>query len=154
MHDIAGIGSAPPFTFEAYLNHVGPKIFKCWYDLERLGPKEKLNIIGEHLKLDINYGKRPWQVMTQIYTFRNLVAHGKSEVIKQKEEIPLKKLSDSHLGEMAPTKWGAYCTKKNAIKAREDVKKMVKKIHEAGSFDDDYPFIHGIQLHCSSLLQE
>ena len=34
------------FTLEAYLNHIGPKIFKCWGDLERLGPREKVNIIA------------------------------------------------------------------------------------------------------------
>ena len=44
------------FTFEAYLNHIGAKIFSCWEDLERLSPKEKLNVIAERLRsLSENY---------------------------------------------------------------------------------------------------
>jgi len=32
------------FTLEAYFNHIGPQLFKRWPDLERLGPKGKLNV--------------------------------------------------------------------------------------------------------------
>src|SRR5271156_3759617 len=30
------------FAFEAYLNHIGPKLFQSWSELERLPPLEKL----------------------------------------------------------------------------------------------------------------
>jgi len=29
------------FTLEAYLNHIGSRLFQCWNDMERLGPNEK-----------------------------------------------------------------------------------------------------------------
>ena len=138
------------FTFEAYLNHVGPKVFECWLDLERLGPREKLNIIAEKLNLEIDYGIRPWQVMTQIFAFRNRIAHGKTEIVKRQETVSYSEQSDNKLGTMAPTKWEEYCTKENAIRAREDVESMVKAIHIAGCFEDDYPFVHGVQIHCGS----
>ena len=54
------------FTLEAYLNHIGTKIFSCWEDLERLSPKEKLNVIAERLNVEVDYGKRPWQIMKKI----------------------------------------------------------------------------------------
>jgi hypothetical protein len=42
------------FTLEAYLNHIGPKVFNCWAAIERLGPKEKLDIITEKIGLTID----------------------------------------------------------------------------------------------------
>lgn len=138
------------FTFEAYLNHIGPNVFNCWQDLERLKPREKLNIIAEKLMLNINYGIRPWQIMTQLFAFRNRIAHGKSEIVKSQEIVSYDVQSDNKLGTMAPTKWEEYCTQENAIRSREDVQSMVETIHEAGCFEDNYPFLHGFQLHCGS----
>jgi len=39
------------FTLEAYLNHIGPKLFDDWHDLERLRPHEKLNTVLEKLQI-------------------------------------------------------------------------------------------------------
>ena len=106
------------FTLEAYLNHIGPKVFKCWDDLERLAPRKKLNVIAERLQVDINYGKRHWQVMKNLFGFRNDIAHGKSEDVKSSKVVPLDKYSDRSLGEYVRTKWEKYSTRENAIKAR------------------------------------
>ena len=68
------------FALEAFLNHIGHNLFKCWDDLERrLGPREKLNIIAERLQVDVNYGILPWQIVKDLFDFRNEIAHGKSK---------------------------------------------------------------------------
>ena len=59
------------FSLEAYLNHLGPKIFRCWESLERLSPKDKLNVVADKIGLEINYGVRPWQVMKDLFGFRD-----------------------------------------------------------------------------------
>lgn len=142
------------FTLEAYLNHIGPKVFKCWDDLERLAPRKKLNVIAERLQVDINYGKRHWQVMKNLFGFRNDIAHGKSEDVKSSKVVPLDKYSDRSLGEYVRTKWEKYSTRENAIKAREDVEKIVHTLYEAGHFKDDYPFVKGNQLHGATVIDE
>ena len=128
------------FTREAYFNHIGPQLFKCWFDLERLGPKEKLNVIGERLEVKIEYDKRPWQVMKHLFGFRNDIAHGKSQLIKVSKIVPHRQFSDVRLGELVLTKWEKYCTQKNAKKAREDVEAIINELHGSGKFKPDYPF--------------
>jgi len=142
------------FTLEAYFNHIGPQLFKCWSDLERLGPNEKLNLITERLGVKIEHGKRPWQVMKVLFGFRNDIAHGKSQFIKLSEIVPHRKFSDVSLGEQVKTEWEKYCTKINAQKAREDVEKIIMALHERGKFKPAYPFTAGIQSHSATYSNE
>lgn len=132
------------FTLEASLNHVGSKLFSCWDDLESLSPKKKLNIITERLNVKINYGIRPWQVMKDLFGFRNDIAHGKSIKIKTSEILPLEKYPDDIV--FIQTRWEKYCTKKNAERAREDVEHIVKTIHKASGIRNEYPFVCGFQV--------
>ncbi len=142
------------FTLEAYFNHIGPQLFKCWSDLERLGPKEKLNIIAERLSIKIEYGKPPWQVMKHLFGFRNDIAHGKSQIIRLSKIVPQRKFSDIRLGELVRTEWEIYCTKINAQKAREDVEAIINELHKNGKFKPDYPFFTGIQSHSATYSNE
>mgnify|MGYP001568389858 CR=1 FL=1 len=140
------------FTLEAYLNHIGPKIFSCWDDLERLSPKEKLNVISDRLKVKIDYGVRPWQVMKDLFGFRNDIAHGKSIKIKANVILPLEQNSDDTLYGFEKTKWEKYRTKKNAIKAREDVESIINILYKTSGIKSDYPFVKGFQLHSAVVI--
>src|SRR5262249_49163540 len=66
------------FAFEAYLNHVEPKVVKGWKKLEkkRLSPKVKLDLICEVLEIELP--KRPRQTIKKLIKFRNTLAHGRS----------------------------------------------------------------------------
>lgn len=141
------------FTLEACLNHVGPKLFDPWSDLERLGPHEKLKVILEKLQIHADHGKRPWQVMRDLFRFRNDIAHGKSEVVRTNSKVPIHRHTDTDFG-FVQTKWEKYCTRANAEKAREDVEKIIKTIYETGQFENDYPFIHGLQAGSATVVGE
>lgn len=141
------------FTLEAYLNHIGPKLFDQWYDVERLSPQEKLKLVLERLQIHANYGKRPWQVMRQLFSFRNDIAHGKSEVVKTKSNVPIRKHSENDFC-FVQTKWEKYSTIANAQQAREDVEKIIKIIYEVGQFENDYPFIHGFQVGSATVVEK
>ena len=134
------------FTFEAYLNHIGQKIFKCWDSKERLSPKDKLNVISKKIDLEIDYGRRPWQVMKSLFGFRNDIAHGKSTKIKEKMKISPKELSEGKINQFTEIGWEKYCSKSNATRAREDVEKMVEELHNASGIKDEFPFIRGMQI--------
>jgi hypothetical protein len=55
------------FAFEAYLNHVGPKIIKTWPSLERLSPRAKFDLLCELLELRFETGKRPRQTIEELH---------------------------------------------------------------------------------------
>ena len=98
FHQYAGSLVFTAFSLEAYLNHIGPKVFKNWAALERIGPKEKLDIIAEKVGLNVDYGKRPWGIMKQLFGFRNDIAHGKSIKIAEEQVVPLGKEDDCMRG--------------------------------------------------------
>ncbi len=132
------------FTLEAALNHIGDKIFRCWNDLERLGPREKINLLGEKLAVDIDYGNRPWQIIKELFGFRNKVGHGKTKKININPVVPFDQYSfDEEYFAVLKSDWEKYCTKDNAEKARNDVDDIIRILYKAGNFKDDYPFDFG-----------
>ena len=139
------------FTLEAYLNHIGPGPFNSWSGLERLAPKDKLNIIAEKIGLEINYGDRPWQVMKDLFGFRNDIAHGKSVTVKETVTISVKKFNDEGIHNWAKTRWEKYCTENNAKRARKDVSKIILCLHNAAGIDES-PFQTGIQMARAKIL--
>ena len=121
----------------------------------RLSPKEKLNVIADRLSVNINYGKRPWQIMKNLFQFRNDIAHGKSIKIKSEKILPLEEHSDDDFSELFErTRWEKYCTEKDAVTAREDVEAIVKIMHKTAGFENDYPFVSGFQIHGATVVDE
>jgi len=136
------------FSFEAFLNHIGKKLFKshAWAAIERLSPKEKLHVIAELLNVQIDYGARPWQIIKTLFDFRNSIAHGKTVTLKESELVAMNDDFDRRFRSILLTEWEAHCTRDNADRAREDVQTMIETLHKACNFTDDFPFVPGIQL--------
>lgn len=134
------------FTLEAALNHVGQSVFSCWQDLERLAPRKKLNVLAERIGVEVDYGRPPWLVMNDLFGFRNDIAHGKSEIMRSNEVLPLREHTEENFHAYVMTRWESYCTQRNAEKAREDVEKIVRALYEKAQLEDDYPFTRGSQL--------
>ncbi|MBN2568657.1 MAG: hypothetical protein JXB42_04405 [Deltaproteobacteria bacterium] len=141
------------FALEAYLNHVGAIIFKCWDDLEKLAPKQKLNVIADRLGVKVEYGKRPWQTI-ELFKFRSNIAHGKSIKIEDNKILSIDDYSEYQEYELLLTNWEKLCTQKNVEKAREDVKAIVKKINTAAGFKSDHPCSGGFQFVETSVITD
>jgi len=152
-HLIMGSLVFTAFTFEAFLNHIGSKVYFCWDDLEKLSPKEKLNVISEKIELKVDYGIRPWQSITELFQFRNDIAHGKNQniSISKTESLEKHNKNSSPLKFRAETRWEKYCTRINAEKARQDVIAMINIIHSAAKMED-YPFQMGFEMGGSTVL--
>jgi hypothetical protein len=141
------------FTLEAYLNHVGPNLLPCWEYLERQNPKEKLRLIAKHLGITVNFGNRPWKIMSELFEFRNTIAHGKSMTFKPSVKVVLLEEHQTDIS-MAKTRWELFCTQQNAERARADVEKMVFTLYEAAKsagHPTGYPFVKGGQYSDVSL---
>ena len=143
------------FTLEAYLNHIGQRIFACWNDLERLSPSKKLNVITEKLGVAKDDSKRPFQTVSSLFKFRNDVAHGKSVQLKSEDQIRvIDDKFDEYMHDPLETRWQKYCTLKNAERAREDVEKIIKLLHEVSGITDDMLFNVGMWFGSSTLLPQ
>ncbi len=144
------------FTMEAFLNHIGQSIFKCWDDLERpLSPSAKHNLIAEKLGVDKDEGKRPYQTLTELFKFRNSIAHGKSVTLKVDNEIRLvDEASNKYMHEFLQTPWEEYCTSENAKRALKDVEIIITELHKAAGITGDRPFTFGMQSSSATLLPE
>lgn len=145
------------FALEAFLNHVGPHLFGHWEYLERLSPKKKLYLIAERLVVNVDMSKRPWQIIDELFEFRNEIAHGKTKKFK-----PPLKIRDAGKDELpaqwiAQTPWEAFCTERNAIKGRKDVEKIVTVVcnsARAKNVDVGWPFFSGFQTGETSLYKK
>ena len=141
------------FAYEAYLNHIGPKIFKSWDALERLSPKQKTNVIAEKLSVVVNYGEMPFQIIRELFKFRNDIAHGKSVVLEGEDIQSLEKYNeDPHYLELR-TDWEQSCTLENAENSRTQIEAAVHILHEAAGIKGEYPFVHGFTIDGGSLIE-
>lgn len=143
------------FTLEAFLNHIGQSIFKCWNDLEQLSPTRKLNLIAEKLEIEKDDGKRPFQTVCKLFKFRNDVAHGKTVYLKSENQVRVVDYKfNQHMREFLQTPWENYCNLKNAERAREDVEEICRIIHKTSGITDDILFSFGMQVGSATLLPE
>jgi hypothetical protein len=142
------------FTLEAYLNHIGKRIFGCWDDLEQLSPQKKLNVIAEKLKVEKDDGKRPFQTVKELFKLRNDIAHGKSVFLKSENQISATDAElDNYMHRLLETEWEKYCNIENTQRAREDVKSIIQKLHNASGLSE-YVFDLGIGGGLASVIPE
>jgi len=143
------------FAFEAYLNHVGPTVFACWEQLERLPPWSKFELLCETLGVQFSNGQgmRPLQTIVELLEFRNTMAHGRSIEIKPKPELrDLNDKLDAYLGELPLAHWERLVkTADFAQKAREDVQKVLEKLHAARPDPKEGLFTFGIGMHSATI---
>ena len=141
------------FTLEAYLNHIGQRIFKCWKDLEWLSPSRKLNVIAEKLEVKKDDAKRPFHTVSKLFKFKNDIAHGKSIYLKSEDQIRV--VDDTlreYMHELSKTPWEKYCNLRNAERAREDVESIIQTLHKTSNITDGTLFAFDISSSLATLL--
>jgi hypothetical protein len=121
------------FTFEAYLNHIGKKLFSCWDLFEKAVNREgKLDIVCKRLGIkDFPKGKRPRQTVRKLLEFRDKLAHGKT--IPLGPEITFldaDQYLERFIEEPLLAEWEKYCKESNSKIAREDIKIIIELIQE------------------------
>lgn len=144
------------FTLEAFLNHAGSHLYPHWDYLECLSPKKKLDLITEHLSIKCDASKAPWQIINELFRFRNEIAHGKSTIFKAPPKFLDLGKEEPPADWIARTPWEAFCTESNAIRGRKDVEMIVKTIcksAKAQKIDLGRPFFSGLQTGGITLVQ-
>jgi hypothetical protein len=135
------------FSLEAYLNWLGSKLFPHWTYLKRLGPKEKLALISNHVGVKIHLGRRPWQIVKTLFGFRNVIAHGESKPLKSEIEETIDDDLDERLGNFTLSRWENFCTCENAERTRVDVEQIAQELLAAAKLENEsYPSTFGMQF--------
>jgi hypothetical protein len=142
------------FTFEAFLNHIGVRLFATWEDMESLSPMQKLSVLCERLNVNFDKGARPFQSLTTLVKFRNALAHGKTEKLNPKPTIEdAEKVAKSIRDDRPRTDWELLCSPEFASRAREDLKQVVEQLHGAAKIKDESPFMMGFTLRSASKVE-
>lgn len=142
------------FSFEAYLNHAGACVVTCWDDIERLPPFAKFNLLREVLKVDFPQGNaaRPLQTISELIEFRNTVAHGRTgEIEPPATKRDINDKLDHQLGDRPLQDWERRIkTDDFAKRAREDVKNVLNRLHDARPKPKEGLFAFGVGLHSAT----
>jgi hypothetical protein len=142
------------FYVEALLNWLGPHLIPHWKYLERLTPHEKLDLLADIIQVKPDFGSRPWQIVKDLFNFRNTLAHGKPENIASEGYADLKAILESGKQDLVRTKWENFGTEENAVRAQEDVEKIATILYEKAKIEHEGPrgpFSFGFQMRHASV---
>jgi len=131
-------------SVEAYLNHLGPIRFKCWASLERLAMESKLTLLLEDMGKSADFARRPFQTLKVMVSFRNALAHGKTETV---EAETIQKLLPGQRPEYPYGDWERLCNQKDAGRFLDDSKAMIEQLHSWAGLDTRLLFSLGGGMH-------
>jgi len=120
-------------TLEAYLNHLGNILFsETWEKIERgTSTLAKLLLISEKINYSPNFSSRPFQSFTSIFAYRNLIVHGKTEVVDTPIANPKNKLMPVKF----LVKWEKMTTITNANMFYDDMVRIIESLHKHQQID-------------------
>ncbi|MEI8719786.1 hypothetical protein [Mesorhizobium sp. ISC11] len=85
-HEVMACLTMIAFAIEANVNFIGSKVMNPWD--EALPTKEKMKLVSQKLGFGADFGKRPYQTVTELKQFRDALAHGKPiELTREFEAI-------------------------------------------------------------------
>lgn len=137
------------FTFEAYLNHLGEKTIRFWEEIEPIKIMDKYSVLCKNMDITPDFSKRPYQTLRALFKFRNAIAHGKSQILRETKKVS----SQDSLHNYAPkAHWEEYSVVQNAKRAKDDVSQIIIELHKAAGLGE-YPFISGMAIGETSVIE-
>jgi len=146
------------FTFEAYLNHIGPRTVADWPSKERFAIWSKFKILRKALGVTFPRGKsvRPLKTIADLFEFRDSLAHGRSLDLKAEKLQSLaafEKDQSDLVGSQLRTDWESRIQNPAfAELAREDVEAVIRALNAARQDNNDILFNSGIGFHSATLV--
>jgi len=93
------------FTVEAYLNSLGARKIEFWDQIERIPWRKKVEVLHLHAGKELDWGSKPLQYASQLFTLRDKLAHGKAELIEGPVCASRQEAEDKLAGEMLNPPW-------------------------------------------------
>lgn len=120
------------FKHEAFINHIGPRLFDDWNERQSLDAKQTR--VLTHLRITVDKGKRPFQTLGELFKARNQLAHGQPANLTHIHKI--ERGTREQIRQTKPLAlWEKACTLEFAERAYEDTEKIAELVWEAGGFD-------------------
>ena len=111
------------FCIEAFLNSAGRVWVPNWDLLEKkLQPSEKLTVVCTCLGIQENSGQSPFQCLPVLFKYRNWLAHGKDERVREAVRAPTNELRNAV--------WGAPLHEQQKILVPSKVRRYLMQADE------------------------
>jgi hypothetical protein len=133
------------FAFEAFLLHVGKKLFSENNDYLYFPIKNKLIYIDQKYSMEINLGVRPFQTITILFDKRDKLAHAKDDKIINNYATNYGNSAEKHYEKRLKTDIENYCIIENAIIAKEDARRCIETIADRVGIDKIELFRMGME---------
>lgn len=135
------------FSFEAYLNHLGSKRIPFWDEIESIRVLDKYNVLAKQFSINPDYGRKPYQILKELFKFRNSLAHGKSKILTYSAVVD----ATVNVHDYEPHEhWEEFCTLENAKLVRVEIEKLITELNIAAS-EGEFPFQSGMTISHLSL---
>ena len=129
-HRCLTIGVLASFLVEAYANHAGAVLDQNWNSIERkIGNTfNKLDHIASKLNTKIDWDRPPFQLLRDIFAFRDSIAHGKTLTLTEPERIGTGVVALS-AADVPRADWERRCEPTTVRQWIEAVEEMIRYLH-------------------------
>jgi hypothetical protein len=119
------------FCIEAYLNLMGSTCLRYWDEIDKAPVLAKLRLLMAEFRVHFEEGKRPLQTVSDLFRYRNWMAHSKAGLIEEEKEIKNEDdIEDAVLFDLPRHKWEKFVTRQKAKQCLEDVAAVIGALNE------------------------
>jgi hypothetical protein len=122
------------FKFEAFLNDIGTRLLPFWEQMDHLPHRNKLAVIAMQVGVDPDFGKRPFQTLTDLFAARNQLAHARPQSLSQ-TGVAESGTREELRRRMPLTKWESLSTLAFAELAYHDTEEIADLLWAAAGFN-------------------
>lgn len=117
------------------MNHIGEAKLPFWSIVEpKLSWKAKLELVAQQLGVELDYGHRPFQSLSELFKFRDKLAHGKTVSAESAYEYHGNPGDD--FGNLDPEWLKKFCSDEAVCRIREDTLEIIKLLHDKAGFEE------------------
>ena len=128
------------FAMEAFFNRLGSELIENWEKKERKFSKlKKLKLFLSNFNIDADLESRPYVSVLKAFKFRDLLAHGRTEIVDQNEDVDLSE--DDLRRYTIENEWMKLCNLEAAERVFADIEEIIHILFKAAGMGD-YPFMH------------
>ncbi|MCK0106875.1 hypothetical protein [Marinobacter sp. S0848L] len=117
------------FFIEGYATVVAQNLPNTYDLLAIPGTKERVKAIFKAADSGADFGKRPYQSVTQLLSFRDNMAHPKEENLREEKIISVGELTDDidSIPWNLRTETEQFCTPENSLQVRQDIAEIMSR---------------------------
>ena len=123
------------FAVEAHLNHIGEAKLPFWKIVEpKLPWRNKLELVAQHLGIILDDGKRPFQTLSDLFKFRDRLAHGKTTTHDVTYEYSENRGDD--FCNLDPAWLNKFFSDEDVERVVVDVRQVIELFHKSAGFEE------------------